>query len=299
LSAENMVKRVEFANSKIIPIPNLPENQVEVYDPQYDTIYLDEKWFYECPVKKRYYLCNDEEVPVEYKRNKQHLTKVMFISAVARPWKTADPTAAVTIYADDDTDWYFDGKVGLYPLVDFKQQKRTTTARQAGDMYPVNLSLNGEIYNNFVINHILPDIADNCPPEMLAKEIKIIHDNATPHSKIDEDEFRDKCIELGINVTLNFQPPQSPDLNINDLSFFSSVQSLYYKQTEVDIISIETLMDAMDYTFMHYNPIKLNRAFLTLFTNYNAIFQTEGKNNYKIKHMSKESLEKKDYCQQH
>jgi hypothetical protein len=293
ISPENMQKRVEFAKSQILPPVAEDGIQVEYYDPQYDTIYLDEKWFYECPVKRRFYLCNDEAVPEKYRRSKNHLTKVMFISAVARPWKTADPTAAATVQVSEDTDWYFNGKVGLFPLVDYKTQQRTTQVRARGDMYPVTLSLTGDVYSNYIINIILPDVAKKCPPEMKSKEIKLIHDNATPHSKIDMQKFNEKCAILGINATINYQPPQSPDLNINDLSFFASVQSLYYKQTEVQITSIETLIEAMDYTYAQFNPIKLNRAYLTLFTNYNAIIQSDGKNNYKIKHMSKEMLERK------
>jgi hypothetical protein len=294
ISPENMVKRVEFANSKIMPRPgNGTDPVIDYYDPQYDTIYLDEKWFYECPVKRRFYLCDDEEPPQQFRRSKSHLTKVMFISALARPWKTADPTAVETVEVSDATNWYFDGKIGVFPLVDYREQKRTTAVRERGELYPVCLSLTGHIYNEYIVNVILPVIALKCPPEMKQKRIKLIHDNATPHSKINMDEFNAKCIELGINVSINFQPPQSPDLNINDLSFFASIQSLYYKQTEVIIKNIETLIEAMDYTYEKYNCIKINRAFLTLFTNYNAILQTEGKNNYKIMHMSKESLERR------
>jgi hypothetical protein len=217
----------------------------------------------------------------------------MFISALARPWKTANPIADETVEVSDTTNWYFNGKIGIFPLVDYKEQKRTTAVRARGEMYQTCLSLTGDIYNEYIVNVILPVIAAKCPPEMKVKQIKLIHDNATPHSKINMAEFNAKCIELGVNVSINFQPPQSPDLNINDLSFFASIQSLYYKQTEVNIKNIETLIEAMDYTYGHYNCIKINRAFLTLFTNYNAILQSDGKNSYKIKHMSKESLERR------
>jgi hypothetical protein len=99
LSPVKMEKRVEFANQKIITTAD----RVEVYDPQYDTIYWDEKWFYECPVRRRFYLCDDEDKPQQFRRNKQHLTKVIFLSAVARPWKTANPTAVDTIQVSEDT----------------------------------------------------------------------------------------------------------------------------------------------------------------------------------------------------
>jgi hypothetical protein len=51
-------------------------------------------------------------------------------------------------------------------------------------MYPCCLSLTGDIYNKYFVIAILPVIAKKFLLEMKEKQIKSIHNNATPHSKI-------------------------------------------------------------------------------------------------------------------
>ncbi|CAN0382926.1 unnamed protein product [Pylaiella littoralis] len=51
----------------------------------YDFVHLDEKWFYICKQGQRYYLYEGEDLPVYKVQHKSHVTKVMFLAAVARP----------------------------------------------------------------------------------------------------------------------------------------------------------------------------------------------------------------------
>jgi hypothetical protein len=124
---------------------------------------------------------------------------------------------------------------------------------------------------------------------MLARVIFIQLDNATPH-RINPARFNQRCDEIGIDCRLVYQPSQSPDLNVCDLCFFPSLQSLYYKTSGID--NLHRLIAAVLDAFEQYDANKLNRAFLSLFMNYNQIKIHHGDNCYKLDHMGKQRLER-------
>ncbi|CAN0136468.1 unnamed protein product [Pylaiella littoralis] len=56
-----------------------------------DMVCVDERWFYLCVHGQKYYLYDEETMPIRRVQHKSHIVKVMFIAAVARPrW---NPTA--------------------------------------------------------------------------------------------------------------------------------------------------------------------------------------------------------------
>jgi hypothetical protein len=200
----------------------------------------------------------------------------MFLAAVTRPWRHQG------FYQNyDQESRSFDGKNGLYPMVEERH------AVQGGPIV-TPVSITAAYFEELIIEKLLPDIALKCPRETIARCIRIQCDNASPH-RVDPVRFNNKCIELGIDCSLIFQPPQSPDLNICDLSFFASIQSIYYKIPGVN--NIISCVQAVAASFEAYEPRNLNRAFLSLFQNYNLLLQHEGSNKYKVPHMGKEQLE--------
>ena len=87
------------------------ENGELVYHPAYDEVHVDEKWFEIAPKKQRMYLSTFEKAikkPQRKAQSKRHLPKVMFLTAVARPRFNADGECT------------FDGKIGMWPLVERK-----------------------------------------------------------------------------------------------------------------------------------------------------------------------------------
>ncbi|ETV79736.1 hypothetical protein H257_06974 [Aphanomyces astaci] len=78
---------------------------------------LDVKWFYITEVNRSFYLWHDEPVPQRKAQSKRHITKVMFLCAVARPRHNY---------------WHhvmWDGKVGLSPFVETKMAQRKSKNR--------------------------------------------------------------------------------------------------------------------------------------------------------------------------
>ena len=152
------------------------------YDPQYDIIHIDEKWF-RVDKKTRRVFTSDEEALIHRSiRNANYIKKCMFLCAVARPQRPQGWVGGV----DDPDDWVFGGKVGLYPLVEETEARRgdRRTGLQRGDIIVKPISITGATFEAVLVDRLLPDIAANCPQSMKSRPITIQLDNASPH-KVD------------------------------------------------------------------------------------------------------------------
>ena len=81
-----------------------------------------------------------------------------------------------------------------------------------------------------MIEKVLPAIKAKWPREDLRNPIFIQQDNARTHIDHNDDEFCRVAREDGCDIRLMCQPPNSPDLNVLDLGFFSAIQALQYKE---------------------------------------------------------------------
>ncbi|RHY54971.1 hypothetical protein DYB30_011324 [Aphanomyces astaci] len=55
-----------------------------------DVVHLDEKWFYMTKLRRRFLVWHDEKIIPRHLQSKSHITKVMFLVAVARPRQGKD-----------------------------------------------------------------------------------------------------------------------------------------------------------------------------------------------------------------
>jgi hypothetical protein len=94
--------------------------------------------------------------------------------------------------------------------------------------------------------------------------------------------------QTGFNIHLINQPPNSPDMNILDLGFFASLQSLTDKTTSRNM---DELIANVENEFQNYDPHDLRNVFLTLQGCLIEVMKAGGGNRYKIPHMNKERLE--------
>ncbi|KAG7339151.1 hypothetical protein IV203_020463 [Nitzschia inconspicua] len=179
----------------------------------YNEIHIDEKWFFLVRDGLRCIVTQDEPPPKAISvSHKSHITKVMFLSALARP------------RFNHTTRQEFDGLIGIYPV--------------------------GEI------------------------DIK-------GHRTV----WRSNCCEA-VHTTA-----QSPDLNVNDLGFFNSLQSRYYQTAPKDGLE---LIEMVEETYKNYPAKKLNRIWLTLQSVMNQVINQRGDNDYTIPHMKKKVLERQN-----
>lgn len=81
-SKENKRTRLQFCVSTLEP--NSLGSQ-PTFKQMYDRVHIDEKWFYLSREAERFYLLPEEEDPLLTCKSKHFITKVMFLTAVARP----------------------------------------------------------------------------------------------------------------------------------------------------------------------------------------------------------------------
>jgi hypothetical protein len=111
------------------------------------------------------------------------------------------------------------------------QDKRGSRYHGRGDIKWTNFGLDREEYQRMMVNLVLPDIKRKMP---INNNIIVQQDGAKAHLPVDGPVFKAKVGELvypthgNKNVVMLYtQPAQSPDLNVNDLGFFASLQSMY------------------------------------------------------------------------
>jgi transposase-like protein len=181
-------------------------------------IHIDEKWFYMTSVKSKFYLAAGEKKPYRCVRHKSHIDKVMFLAAVAQPRH----------YYEGGERRYFDGKIGIWPIGAFVPAVRGSRNRPQGTIIWHNHKVDRNKYREMIINNVLPAVKEKFPYQT-ANQVLIQQDNATSHIALNDEAVAAKIDELGLNVLFSNQPPNSPDLNICDLSFFRALQSMQLK----------------------------------------------------------------------
>ncbi|XP_057786058.1 uncharacterized protein LOC131003559 [Salvia miltiorrhiza] len=167
----------------------------------HNTVHIDEKWFYITKASHRFYLTPGEVETHGTCKSKKFIEKVMFMCAVCMP-----------LFAPDGTV-LFDGKIGIFPFTEWVPAKRSSKNRAAGtlEQKPIQSIKKQVIRDNF-IHKIVPSIKLKWP-SFASKTIFIQQDNAKPHIKDDDPEFREVASADGFNIRIVHQPPNSPDTN--------------------------------------------------------------------------------------
>ena len=243
-----------------------------------DYIHIDEKWFNLTTKSKKYYLLPSEEKPYRACKSTKFITKVMFLAAVARPrW-------------NHSKNQWFDGKLGIWPFVEEVPAQRDSKNRQKGTLETKCVNVDRNTYKAFLIEKLLPAIVEKWPRNRSNSTIKIQQDNAKPHIATGDLEFLEAVRCTGLDITLVSQPPNSPDLNVLDLGFFHSIQTLQYQKPGKNVDElISNTIEAFD----ELDKKTLNAVFLTLQQCMTEVIKIRGGNKYKLPHMGKAKLERK------
>ncbi|XP_074291131.1 uncharacterized protein LOC141617897 [Silene latifolia] len=235
-----------------------------------NVIHIDEKWFYITQNNAKIYLLSEEVDPYRSCQSKNFITKVMFMAAVSRP-----------IY-DDDNNLIFDGKIGIFPFTFQEPAKRRSKNRAAGTLETKSIaSINKQVIKEMLIEKILPAITSKWPA-LLSKNIIIQQDNARPHLKSNDPDFLNAAQATGYNISLTQQPPNSPDLNILDLGFFRSIQSL---QSQKRAKTVDELVFNVMQAWDEEPALCLSDVWLSLQSGMLEIMKTKGHNDFKVPHL--------------
>ena len=116
LTDDNKKARVRYCLSMLLNnYPNAP-----IFNPMYNIVYIDEKWFCRTRRNQKYYLANDEERPQREVKSKNFIEKVMVLTVATRP------------RFDENGTCIFDGKIGVFPFVNVEPAKRNSANRPRG-----------------------------------------------------------------------------------------------------------------------------------------------------------------------
>jgi hypothetical protein len=280
LTENNKWMRLEYAVGQISRMENgmFSDN----FRDSYDEIHIDEKWFNITELTTTYYLASDETPPTRRVINKGHITKVMFLVAVARP------------RFDDDGGLLFDGKIGCWPITEQTPALRNSINRLAGTMVTRTVNVTAIAYKLLFFDKLLPAIREKWPCGNIqeVKHIRLQHDNAPVHFKKTDNEWIQAAQQYAdrFNFTLKEQPANSPDTNILDLGFFESLQTLQQQQRPAD--NIDELVQNVLTSWQQFDPIVLNRTFITHQSVCDVIIQSYGDNDYNTPHLAKEAQER-------
>ena len=114
-----------------------------------------------------------------------------------------------------------------------------------------------------------------------------------PNAHIDgDDRLWDAGLQnLGLQnkILLYKQPANSPDLNINNLSFFWALEAKYQQYAPSNAGDIINTVQAV---YNDYPINKINRIYLSLMGVMNKIIESHGNNDFEAPHMNKDQKER-------
>jgi hypothetical protein len=183
----------------------------------------------------------------------------------------------------------FDGKIGIWPFVEWEAAPRASVKRDRGTIVPKPISVSRQVYFNYVTTHVYNGIIQDFPRgHEVDCPVYIQHDNAPVHFPDYNPAWRRFVAEDNsrFNLSIKTQPPNSPDTNILDLGIFNSLQSLYFDEDQPN--SVDGLIAAVQSAWEKYDSKTLEKVWLTHAAVCDQIIQSHGDNDYLIPHMGKD-----------
>lgn len=182
-------------------------------------------------------------------QSRRNIQQIMCISAVAKP----------------DAEHHFSGLIGIWRVVKEYSAQRVSKNYSRGEIYEKDTTLTADYYCNFMTTIIIPEVCHKMP---WSNHIFIQQDNAPPHVGNNTvqrlNDFGDTQHPV---VTIINQPPQSPELNLNDLGFFHSLSKRAHKHPTTNL---DALWTAVQQNYWQTPPETL----LTLWKTKTAVIQS-------------------------
>ena len=268
LSEHHKLMRKLFCIEKLNPADKL-------YDDYYQSVHINEKWFFFTKSRRRLRLVPGEQKPAHLCRSKDPILKVMVLFAVTRP-----------MY-DGNGNCIFDGKIGMFPFIEHVASQRTSAMGHCGKMIMKPVPVNKERYRDFLVNKVVPAIQAKWANRG-NRNIAIQQDGGPAHIDKDDAAFIAAGTAGLWNIRLETQPPKSPDFNVLDLSFFRALQ--IHKWSSGFANNLEELVAQVLLAFQTFDPRKLDSAFVTLQHCLDDTLGIHGDNKYSIRHFKKSSV---------
>ena len=268
VSKRQKLQRIEWVYDKL---KGAADGQFTFKQPEI-TIWVDEKWFYLRPTTAKVRHVGNSTPKTKSMKSKRFVPKIMFLCAIAKP--VGD----------------FDGKIGIYPFTTMEMAKRDSKNREAGTPVLVDVAVNAEVYQN-VLHEVVKDASEKLKNQIAAGyKVVIQQDGARPHGMV-FGKSMSKALkrrwvrwrEVKDVFRLETQPPQSPDFNLCDLSFFWALHkaSLNVKGRDYDLASMQA---AVIEAFWAYDRENLRTQCAYMYSIFREILDNGGETDYKLPH---------------
>lgn len=179
----------------------------------------------------------------------------------------------------------FGGKIGIWPFAQIVNTKRPSKNQSKGhtELKPI-LSIRKNEVRDMIMNNIIPFIANKWSTKFgdngTRQQVIIQSDNALPHLKVDDGDFVAAAASvLHLDIKMVAQPALSPDLNVCDLGFFDSLQSIHDTNF---CLTYDKLFRSVQSAFHEFKDGSINDLWLTLQAIYNEIIKEKGVNKYRM-----------------
>ena len=177
-------------------------------------------------------------------------------------------------YVRYEQERMFDGKIGIWPIGKWEPAKWSSKTHTKGMPVWKNQCITQDVYQEYLIQKLLPAIKQRWP--MNNGRIWLQQDGAKSNILEDNDEFKEVVDEIGLNLTVYTQSPNSPDTNILDPGFFRAIQSF----NDDCPANEEELIKSVEKAYGEYPLCKFNDVWRTLQSCLNMIIENDGGNDY-------------------
>ncbi|ETL32426.1 hypothetical protein L916_14999 [Phytophthora nicotianae] len=219
-----------------------------------------------------YYLTKDELAPYQACPNRRYIGKNMFLAAVVRP------------RYDAKRKTYFDGKIGIWPIIEYVLAQRSSANRTKGTIEVKNANTTRKkVYVKMLKEKVFPAIRQLWPGRK-SLCIKVQQDNAGPHVAEDNADILEAGIEHGWTIEMTCQPPRSPDMNVLDLGLFNAIQSVQYRYPTHNH---QGLIAVVEDAFRSLPRTTIDKCFVTLQRVLKCVISCGGGNNYALPRVRK------------
>ena len=201
---------------------------------------------------------------------------------------------------------------------DVVAEKKSKNHRR-GSIYKKDTSLNSRMFKNQLTKTVFPNMKRNkslldkserfarqlqardpsykLPENCKWSDLFLQLDNAPPHCKKSRRRLFPMIkkaggtnildgVYYGPKVRLVFQPPDSPDLNVLDLGFFTNLWTKIHKILEEYnyIPSLDDIWDAAQIAWDRVTPVDIETLFQTLHARMEQVIKFDGRNDMPIPH---------------
>ena len=143
-----------------------------------------------------------------------------------------------------------------------------------------------DVHRDYLGNKVIPAI-EALRPDDDEGTIYIQQDIARTHILPSDPAFQAAVKKTGMDIKLMQQPANSPDMNVLDLAYFRSIQSL---TLETAPKNLGDLIESVEDAFHIYPVDNLDKVFITLQSVLLEVTNARGENKYETPHMNKDKM---------